>query len=68
MAKLSLAAMEKFLKEAGAKRVSNEAKKAFAEALSDVAADLAAEAVKLSKHAGRRTVKRSDVQLAAKSL
>ncbi len=68
MSKLSLAAMERFLKEAGAKRVSADAKKAFSEALSDVATELASEAVKLSKHAGRRTVKRTDVQLASKAM
>ena len=63
---LPLAAMEKILKSAGAERVSDKAKAALKDELEEIAEDIAAQAVKLSIHAGRKTVKAGDVKLAAK--
>lgn len=63
---IPLAAMEQMLKKAGAERVSDKAKAALKEVLEDYAQIVAAKAVKLSMHAGRKTVKASDVKLAAK--
>lgn len=64
---LPLAAMEKILKQCGAERVSDKAKIALKEAVEEIADQIAAKAVNLSKHAGRVTVKSSDIKLAAKS-
>ena len=50
---LPLAAMEKIMKQCGANRVSDKAKVALKN--------------NLAKHAGRVTVKASDIKLAAKS-
>ncbi len=64
---LPLAAMEKILKQAGAERVSDKAKVALKATIEEIADQIAAKAVNLAKHAGRVTVKASDVKLAAKS-
>ena len=62
-----LAAMEQILKQAGAERVSDKAKAALKDVIEEIATEIAQSAVKLSVHAGRKTVKASDVKLAAKS-
>ena len=64
---LPLAAMEKILKQSGADRVSDKAKVALKNTMEDLADQIAVKAVNLAKHAGRVTVKASDVKLAAKS-
>jgi DNA-binding protein len=64
---LPLAAMEKILKQCGADRVSDKAKMALKNIMEDLADDIAVKAVNLAKHAGRVTVKASDVKLASKS-
>ena len=64
---LPLAAMEKILKQCGAERVSDKAKIALKGAVEEIADQIAVKAVNLAKHAGRVTVKASDVKLAAKS-
>ncbi len=63
---IPLAAMEQILKKAGAERVSDRAKVALKEVLEEYAETVSAKAVKFSQHAGRKTVKSSDVRLAAK--
>ncbi|MBW2965758.1 NFYB/HAP3 family transcription factor subunit [Candidatus Woesearchaeota archaeon] len=63
---LPLAAMEKILKSAGAERVSDKAKAALKDELENIAEEIASQAVKLSIHAGRKTVKSGDIKLAAK--
>jgi len=63
---LPLAAMEKILKSAGAERVSDKAKAALKEEIENIAEAIASQAVKLSIHAGRKTIKAGDVKLAAK--
>jgi len=61
---LPLAAMEKILKFSGAERVSDSAKVALKEVIEDIAEKIAVEAVKLSAHAGRKTIKAEDIKLA----
>ena len=63
---LPIAAMGKIMKNAGAARVSNTAKKALKEELEIIAKEISQKAVIFSTHAGRRTVKASDIRLAAK--
>ncbi len=63
---LPAAAMEKLLKKAGADRVSEDAKHKLREVLEEYAEALGAKAVRLANHAGRKTVKASDVKEATK--
>ena len=66
MSKLPLANMERLLKEGGAERVSEDAKEALAEVLENYGLEIAKDATLLSDHAGRKTVRKEDVKLAAK--
>jgi len=63
---LPLAAMEKILKQAGAERVSDKAKAALKVVIEEEAEKIALQAVKFAVHAGRKTVKASDINLASK--
>ena len=61
---LSLNAMDKLLRECGARRVSDGAKEMLADVLEERARKYASEASKLAEHAGRKTVTEKDIQLA----
>ncbi len=63
---LPAAAMERLLKKSGAARVSNDAKEKMKEVLEEVADEIGQRAVRLAKHAGRKTVKGTDVYEASK--
>ena len=63
---LPLAAMEKLLKQGGAERVSDKAKVALKNTLEEIAHEIAVKAIKLSAHAGRKTIKSEDIKLAVK--
>lgn len=64
MSELPLAPVERIIRNQGAKRVSQKAVEEFTEVLEEIAADIAAEANALAKHADRKTVKGEDVRLA----
>ena len=55
----------RLLNEAGAERVSDDAAGTFADVLEEIALKIAEKSVKIAKHSGRKTVKKSDVVLAA---
>jgi histone H3/H4 len=65
---LPAAAFKKIIKKAGGQRVSISAANALCEVACDTATDIATRAVRLSNHAGRKTVTAEDVRLAVKSL
>ncbi|MBN2251054.1 MAG: NFYB/HAP3 family transcription factor subunit [Candidatus Altiarchaeota archaeon] len=61
---LPLATVERIMRTSGAERISNDAVKASAEKAEDLIRKLTAEAIVLSKHAGRKTVTEEDIELA----
>jgi len=65
---LPLAPIKRIIEKAGATRVSKKSLMSFAEVLEDLAIDLSAEALLLAKHAGRKTITKSDVKLAKKKM
>ena len=66
MVELPLATVDRLMRKAGAKRVSEGAARAMAEVVEERALVIAAEAAKLAEHAGRKTVQDVDVKLASK--
>ena len=65
---LSLAPLERILKKAGAKRVSQDALEEFSKVLEEKFAKVASEAALLAKHAGRKTIIAEDIRLARKKV
>lgn len=64
MANIPTAQVAKILKESGAERMSAGAKDELKNCLHSYGAEVSARAVKLARHAGRKTVKDSDIKLA----
>ena len=67
MTELSISAMERIIKKAGAERVSRQAAEYLAEVLEEIAADIASQAIMFAQHAGRKTVRVEDIKLATKA-
>jgi histone H3/H4 len=64
MTEIPLSPMGRLMKKAGAERVSAGARETLAALLEEYAIVLAREAVKLSTHAGRKTVTDADLRMA----
>ncbi len=62
---LPLAPVKRILSNANAERVSDDAVKALAETLIAYGVCVSEKAVKICKHAGRKTVKAGDIKISA---
>lgn len=65
---LSIAPMHRIIKKAKAERVSESAAQALAEALEDIGIKIAREAIEYAMHAGRKTVKAEDIEIAKRKV
>jgi len=65
---LAVAPMHRICKKAGADRVSETAAKELAKVLEDVGVKIAKEAIDYAMHAGRKTVKEEDIEIAARKV
>ena len=63
---LGLSAMFRILKKSGAERVSDESANELRRVIEEIAETIAKNAIDMSSHAGRKTVKAEDVKLASK--
>ena len=63
---LGLSAMYRILKKSGAERVSDESANELRRVIEEIAETIAKNAIDMSSHAGRKTVKAEDVKLASK--
>lgn len=68
MARIPLATVERMMREAGARRVSREATRAFADYIEKLMEALSIEAGEFADHFGRRTITEKDAELARKRL
>jgi histone H3/H4 len=62
MAQMPIAPVTRLVRNAGAERVSEDASVALVEILEAEGEKIAAKAVSLAKHAGRKTVKKEDIE------
>jgi histone H3/H4 len=65
---LPLASIDRLIRKAGAYRVSKEAAAELGSHLEEIAIEVAREAIILSEHAGRKTVRADDIKLAQKRM
>lgn len=65
---LAVAPMHRICKKAGASRVSEAGAKALAKKLEEIGLKIAKEAIDYAMHAGRKTVKAEDIEIAARKV
>ena len=68
MVELPTAPVVRIIRKSGATRVSGDAAKALAGIMEEYAGMVAREAMKLATHAGRKTVTKEDITMAAEIL
>ncbi|MGP8024764.1 MAG: histone family protein [Methanobacterium sp.] len=68
MAELPIAPLKRLIKNVDRQRVNDDAELALGKVLEQWAENVAIKAVTLAKHAGRKTVYASDIELALKEL
>lgn len=64
MTELPIAPVKRIIKNTGISRVSEDASEALAVCLEEIAEEIAGKAHELARHAGRKTIKASDILLA----
>lgn len=64
---LPVSPFERIAKKAGVKRISKEAVEELRDLIEEIGMEMAEKATKISRHAGRRTVKREDISFVVKS-
>jgi len=65
---LAVAPMHRICKKAGADRVSEAAAEELAKVLDDIGVKIAKESIDYAMHAGRKTVKAEDIEIAARKV
>jgi histone H3/H4 len=65
---LQLAPMHRIIKKAGAKRVSEDGAEELRKVLERVGIKISREAIDFAVHAGRKTVKSEDIEIATKKV
>lgn len=65
---LPIAPVGRIIKNAGASRISKDAKKVLTKILEDKGLEIATDAVRLAKHSGRKTVMKRDVDSAVNDI
>jgi histone H3/H4 len=65
---LAVAPMHRLCKKAGADRVSESAAKELAKVLDEIGVKIAREAMDYAMHAGRKTIKSEDIEIAARKV
>jgi histone H3/H4 len=65
---IAVAAMHRLCKKVGAARVSEAATKELAKALEEIGVKIAKEALDYAMHAGRKTIKAEDIEIATRKV